>query len=88
MKCKFYSFWINYPCFSSVYNLFIIWNVNLELVVNSTSFPTVYNLFIIWNVNFETSTNTVLLFPVYNLFIIWNVNDEFEKIKNDRIKGL
>ena len=48
----------------------------------------VYNLFIIWNVNFETSTNTVLLFPVYNLFIIWNVNDEFEKIKNDRIKGL
>ena len=42
---------------AQVYNLFIIWNVNLAENVKSFVRKWVYNLFIIWNVNYDIGIN-------------------------------
>ena len=50
MKCK-YTGTNTGTNTERVYNLFIIWNVNLTSASNNAKRISVYNLFIIWNVN-------------------------------------
>ena len=57
-----------------VYNLIIIWNVNLIKKTGVSNNLIVYNLIIIWNVNKFFDDMYEAEFPVYNLIIIWNVN--------------
>ena len=57
-----------------VYNLIIIWNVNILATGSISSGNSVYNLIIIWNVNNIKRKISNFYITVYNLIIIWNVN--------------